>query len=90
MPRSISIELLEKLEKSAQSLAEAFHEIVEEKKKEAMKNPDEDIWLTAEEVGKILNLHPKTVGRYCREKRIIGKKVGKGWLIKKNDLDKII
>ena len=85
--KSISIELLEKLERSAQSLADALHEIVIEKKKEIPKNPDENGWLTTEEVGKKLNLHPKTVGRYCREKKIKGKKMGKGWLIKKSDIE---
>lgn len=88
--RSISVKLLEKLEQSAQSIVDVLHEIIEEKLKENELKADGEIWLTSAEVAKKINIHIKTVGRYCREKKIIAKKVGKGWLINKKDLEKFL
>lgn len=86
--KTITIDQLERLERSATVITETLREIIREKKNELQKPSDDDHWLTADQVSKILDIHPKTVGRYCREKRLIGKKAGKGWKIKKSDLDK--
>ena len=64
--RSISVKLLEKLEQSAQSIVDVLHEIIEEKLKENELKADGEIWLTSAEVAKKINIHIKTVGRYCR------------------------
>jgi len=88
--RSIPIHLLEKLEQSAQSIVDVLHQIIEEKRIEKEDKADGEIWLTSAEVAKQINIHVKTVGRYCREKKIKAKKVGKGWLINKRDLEKFL
>jgi hypothetical protein len=41
--------------------------ILLQRKKRDKQNPiDDEVWLDAERAGQILNIHPKTVGRYCR------------------------
>jgi len=43
---------------------------------------------TAEEVAKVLRLHPYTVRRLCREKRVPAFKFGGQWRFRKDDIDK--
>ena len=43
-----------------------------------------------EEVAKMLDLHPDTVRRYIRERKIDAYKVGKGFRIKEDDLDEYL
>jgi len=45
---------------------------------------------TAEEVAKVLRLHPYTVRRLCREKRVPAFKFGGQWRFGKQDIDKFI
>ncbi len=53
-----------------------------------MKKPIE--FYTVEEVAKALKLHPYTVRRLCREKKIPAFKFGGQWRINKDDLEKFI
>ena len=43
---------------------------------------------TAEEVAKVLKLHPYTVRRLCREKRVPAFKFGGQWRFRKDEIDK--
>ena len=43
---------------------------------------------TAEEVAEALRLHPYTVRRLCREKRVPAFKFGGQWRFRKDDIDK--
>ena len=45
---------------------------------------------TAEEVAKVLRLHPYTVRRLCREKRVPAFKFGGQWRFRKDEIDKLI
>ncbi len=45
---------------------------------------------TVEEVAKVLRLHPYTVRRLCREKRVPAFKFGGQWRFKKEDIDLLI
>lgn len=45
---------------------------------------------TVEEVAKALRLHPYTVRRLCREKRVPAFKFGGQWRFKKEDIDLLI
>ena len=45
---------------------------------------------TAEEVAEALRLHPYTVRRLCREKRVPAFKFGGQWRFKKEDIDFLI
>lgn len=42
------------------------------------------------QAAEILNIHPKTLGRYIREKRIHAGKIGKSWRITEDDLQVFI
>jgi len=42
---------------------------------------------TAEEVAQVLRLHPYTVRRLCREKRVPAFKFGGQWRFRKDDID---
>lgn len=42
---------------------------------------------TAEEVAKVLRLHPYTVRRLCREKKVPAFKFGGQWRFKKDEID---
>ena len=42
---------------------------------------------TAEEVAKVLRLHPYTVRRLCREKRVPAFKFGGQWRFRKDKID---
>ena len=44
---------------------------------------------TAEEVAKVLRLHPYTVRRLCREKRVPAFKFGGQWRFHKDEIDKL-
>jgi len=43
---------------------------------------------TAEEVAEALRLHPYTVRRLCREKRVPAFKFGGQWRFRKDEIDK--
>ena len=43
---------------------------------------------TAEEVAKVLRLHPYTVRRLCREKKVPAFKFGGQWRFRKSEIDK--
>lgn len=45
---------------------------------------------TVDEVAKVLRLHPYTVRRLCREKRVPAFKFGGQWRFKKEDIDLLI
>ena len=45
---------------------------------------------TAEEVAEVLRLHPYTVRRLCREKKVPAFKFGGQWRFKKEDIDQLI
>ena len=42
---------------------------------------------TAEEVAEVLRLHPYTVRRLCREKKVPAFKFGGQWRFRKDDID---
>ena len=42
---------------------------------------------TAEEVAKVLRLHPYTVRRLCREKKVPAFKFGGQWRFRKDEID---
>ena len=43
---------------------------------------------TAEEVAEVLRLHPYTVRRLCREKKVPAFKFGGQWRFRKDDIDR--
>lgn len=43
---------------------------------------------TAEEVAEVLKLHPYTVRRLCREKKVPAFKFGGQWRFRKDEIDK--
>ena len=45
---------------------------------------------TAQEVAKVLRLHPYTVRRLCREEKVPAFKFGGQWRFKKEDIDALI
>jgi excisionase family DNA binding protein len=45
---------------------------------------------TAEEVAEVLRLHPYTVRRLCREKKVPAFKFGGQWRFKKEDIELLI
>lgn len=47
-------------------------------------------FLTVKEAAKKLRIHPETVRRFIREKKIKGYKVGKSILLKQNDMDSFV
>ena len=47
-------------------------------------------FLTVEEVAVALRIHRATVTRWLKEKKLIGRKVGRRWLISKEDYEKIV
>ena len=47
-------------------------------------------FLTVEEVAVALRIHRATVTRWLKEKKLIGRKVGRRWLIAKDDYEKIV
>lgn len=47
-------------------------------------------YLTIEEAATLLRMHPDTVRRLLREKRLPGKKVGREWRISQEVLDKFL
>lgn len=46
--------------------------------------------LTVRETAELLHLHEKTVLRYLNSGQIAGKKIGKHWLIRESEIEKII
>lgn len=47
-------------------------------------------YLTIEEAAELLRIHPDTVRRLIREKRLPGKKLGREWRISREMLDKFM
>jgi excisionase family DNA binding protein len=47
-------------------------------------------YLTVEEVAAALRIHETTVTRWLKEKKLPARKVGRRWLIAKEDYDKIV
>lgn len=45
---------------------------------------------TAEEVAEVLRLHPYTVRRLCREKKVPAFKFGGQWRFRKDKIDKML
>lgn len=48
---------------------------------------DERDYLTTAEAAELLHLQPRTVSTYCRDGRIYGTRVGKGWRIQRSEID---
>jgi excisionase family DNA binding protein len=48
------------------------------------------IWMTLQEVSRILYVDPRVVGQYVAEKGLKASKIGKRLLIKRSDLDSFI
>ena len=46
----------------------------------------EDRYYSVEELSVILKLHPKTIRRFIREGKIIGRKIGRAWMVHQEDL----
>ncbi len=51
---------------------------------------DSKDYYTAEEVAKVLRLHPYTVRRLCREKRVPAFKFGGQWRFRREDIEKSV
>lgn len=47
-------------------------------------------YLTIEEASELLRIHPDTVRRLIREKRLPGRKLGREWRISREVLDKFM
>jgi len=47
-------------------------------------------YLTIEEAAQLLRIHPDTVRRLLREKRLPGKKIGREWRISQEALDNFV
>jgi excisionase family DNA binding protein len=47
-------------------------------------------YLTIDEVAQLLRIHPDTVRRLLREKRLPGKKIGREWRISQEALDNFV
>ena len=50
----------------------------------------ESEFLTVEEVANALRIHRATVTRWLKEKKLPARKVGRRWLISKEDYEKIV
>lgn len=46
----------------------------------------ENTYYSVEELSEILKLHPKTVRRFIREGKIRGKKIGRSWMVSREEL----
>lgn len=49
-----------------------------------------ECFLTVEEVAVALRIHRATVARWLKEKKLPAKKVGRRWLISKEDYDNFV
>lgn len=43
-------------------------------------------WFTPDDAADILGIHPDLVRRYCRDKKLKAKPIGRYWFIKEGDL----
>jgi excisionase family DNA binding protein len=52
--------------------------------------PDADPWLTPEQVGEELQVHPATVRLWIRSGRLGATRVGRSWRVRRSEVDRVV
>jgi len=55
-----------------------------------MSAPDADPWLTPEQVGGELKVHPATVRLWIRNGRLRATRVGRSWRVRRSEIDRVL
>lgn len=53
-------------------------------------SPGADTWLTPEQVGRELNVHPATVRLWIRAGRLGATRVGRSWRVHRSEIDRLL
>ena len=47
-----------------------------------------DHFITTSDAASLLDLHPETIKRFCRQGRLNGHKINNGWIIPRDEIDR--